>query len=45
LLLIATKVQDWVGKTGILILSKIMGVILASIAVESVLSGIKQYFA
>lgn len=44
LLLLAAKVQKWIGETGILILSKIMGLILASIAVESVLTGLKAYF-
>ncbi len=44
LLLVATRVQDLIGKTGILVLSKIMGIILASIAVESVLGGVKEYF-
>jgi multiple antibiotic resistance protein len=44
LLLIASRVQKWIGDTGILVLSKIMGLILASIAVESVLAGLKAYF-
>lgn len=44
LLLAARKVQDKVGDTGILVISKIMGLILASFAVQNILSGITEYF-
>lgn len=44
LLLAARKVQQKIGEGGILVISKIMGLILASFAVQSVLSGIKDYF-
>jgi multiple antibiotic resistance protein len=44
LLLAARKVQDKVGETGILVVSKIMGLILASFAVQNILSGITEYF-
>jgi len=44
LLLTARKIQDRVGETGILVISKIMGLILASFAIQSILSGIKEYF-
>jgi multiple antibiotic resistance protein len=44
LLLAARKIQSKIGETGITLISKIMGLILASFAVQSVLSGIKEYF-
>ncbi len=44
LLLVARKVQDKIGETGILVISKIMGLILASFAVQNILSGITEYF-
>ncbi len=45
LLLIANKVQKTVGEYGITVISKIMGLILASYAVQSILSGLKDYFS
>ena len=44
LLLAARKVQDKIGETGILVISKVMGLILASFAVQSILNGITDYF-
>ena len=44
LLLVARKVQQKMGDGVIMVISKIMGLILASFAVQSVLSGIKEYF-
>lgn len=44
LLLWATRIQDKIGETGIIVISKIMGLILASFAIQSILSGIKDYF-
>lgn len=44
LLLAARKIQDRIGESGILVISKIMGLILASFAIQSILSGIKEYF-
>ncbi len=44
LLLAARRIQNLVGESGTTIISKIMGLIIASIAVESVLSGLKSYF-
>ncbi len=43
-LLTASKIQERIGETGIIVISKIMGLILASFAVQSILSGIKDYF-
>ena len=43
-LLAARKIQEKVGDTGITVISKIMGLILASFAVQNVLTGIKAYF-
>lgn len=44
LLLIANKVKERVGDYGITVVSKIMGLILASYAVQSILSGLKGFF-
>ncbi|MCD8529099.1 MAG: MarC family protein [Chitinophagales bacterium] len=44
LLLLANKVQKIIGEYGITVISKIMGLILASYAVQSVLSGLKDFF-
>lgn len=44
LLLMANNVQKRVGEYGITVISKIMGLILASYAVQSILSGLKDFF-
>ncbi|GEQ85851.1 UPF0056 inner membrane protein [Patiriisocius marinistellae] len=44
ILLIANKLQERIGDYGITVISKIMGLILASYAVQSILSGISAYF-
>ena len=44
LLLAANKVKDAVWEYGITIVSKIMGLILASYAVQSILAGLKDFF-
>lgn len=44
LLLAANAVQKKVGEYGITVISKIMGLILASYAVQSVLSGLRDFF-
>jgi multiple antibiotic resistance protein len=44
LLLWASRIQEKVGETGIIVISKIMGLILASFAIQSILTGIKDYF-
>jgi multiple antibiotic resistance protein len=38
----ATKIQDMIGHTGIKIISRIMGIILASIAIEMIANGLKD---
>lgn len=45
LLLFARRMQQWIGESGIVIISKVMGLILAAFAVQSILAGIKGYFA
>ncbi|MCH9655814.1 MAG: MarC family protein [Planctomycetes bacterium] len=45
LLLLAGAIQKVIGDSGASVLSRIGGLILASVAVDSVLSGIKTYFA
>lgn len=44
LLLGANKVQERIGNYGMTVISKIMGLILASYAVQSIMTGIKGYF-
>ncbi len=44
LLLIANIVQKRIGEYGITVISKIMGLILASYAVQSILTGLKEFF-
>lgn len=44
LLLVANNVQKKIGEYGITVISKIMGLILASYAVQSVLTGLKDFF-
>lgn len=44
LLLLANRVQKSIGDTGIIVISKIMGLILAAVAIESILAGIKAYY-
>lgn len=43
-LLIANFVQKKIGEYGITVISKVMGLILASYAVQSILSGLKDFF-
>ena len=45
LMLAASRVQRIIGDGGASVISRVMGLILASVAAESVLSGIKVYFA
>ena len=45
LLLMAGRIQRAIGTTGITVITKIMGLLLCSLAMESILSGIKAYFA
>ena len=44
LLLLANFVQEKIGEYGITVISKIMGLILASYAVQSILTGLKDFF-
>ncbi|WP_370214829.1 MarC family protein [Mesoflavibacter profundi] len=44
LLLAANVVQKKIGEYGITVISKIMGLILASYAVQSILTGLKDFF-
>lgn len=45
ILLAANSVQERIGSYGITVISKIMGLILASYAVQSILTGISNYFS
>jgi multiple antibiotic resistance protein len=44
LLLFARKIQNKIGDTGITVIGKIMGLILASFAIQNILTGVKDYF-
>lgn len=44
LMLAATRIQRVIGDSGASVVSRVMGLILASVSVESVLSGIRTYF-
>lgn len=44
MLLLAGKIHDLIGDSGASIMSRVMGLILCSVAANSVLSGISQYF-
>ena len=43
-LLAAAKVSRWLGETGLTVLNRIMGMLLAAVAVEIVLAGIRSLF-
>jgi multiple antibiotic resistance protein len=45
LLLAAGRIQKAIGNTGITVITKIMGILLCSLAIESMLAGIKSYFS
>jgi multiple antibiotic resistance protein len=44
MLLAASSIQERIGSYGITVISKVMGLILASYAVQSILTGIKDFF-
>ncbi len=44
ILLFANRLQKFIGNYGITVISKIMGLILAAYAVQSILSGIRHFF-
>lgn len=44
LLLISNSIQKKIGESGIVVISKVMGLILASYAAQSILTGIKDFF-
>lgn len=44
ILLAANRVNKMIGDYGIIVISKIMGLILASYAVQNIMTGIKSYF-
>jgi len=45
ILLAARYIQKRIGEYGITVISKVMGLILAAYAVQSILSGLKDFFA
>ncbi len=44
LMLMAGLINRWIGQSGARVVSKVMGLILASVAVTNLLEGIKSYF-
>jgi multiple antibiotic resistance protein len=45
LLLMATQVEQWMGKTNLAVFSKITGIILAALASQMIFTGIKAFLA
>lgn len=45
LLLALNFIQKRIGESGIIVISKVMGLILASYAAQSILSGLKEFFS
>lgn len=45
ILFVGTKIEEKVGKNGIVILSKVTGLILAAMAAQMIFTGAKHYFA
>ena len=43
LMLLANRVVDWIGQSGANVLSRVMGIILASVAVQMVFSALKPF--
>lgn len=41
----AGHVQSRIGGTGIIVISKVMGLILAAFAMQGILTGVKSYFS
>ncbi|WP_297482403.1 MarC family protein [uncultured Photobacterium sp.] len=44
LLLSATTIQKWIGNIGAAIISRVMGLILAAVAVNNLLQGVKDFY-
>ncbi|CAH0524408.1 MarC family protein [Vibrio hippocampi] len=44
LLLGASRIQKWIGNVGAAIISRVMGLILAAVAVNNLLQGIKDFY-
>ena len=44
LLLLANRIQHFIGNSGAAIISRVMGLILASVAVNNLLVGIRDFF-
>ncbi|MCT4562486.1 MAG: MarC family protein [Crocinitomicaceae bacterium] len=44
LLILSNSIQKKIGEAGIVVISKVMGLILASYAAQSILTGIKDFF-
>lgn len=45
LLLVANDIQRWIGVTGAAVISRVMGLILASVAVNNILTGLQAFFS
>ena len=44
LLLAANRIQRWLGNTGAAVISRVMGLILAAVAINNMLVGIRDFF-
>lgn len=45
LFLVANKIQHFIGNAGAAIISRVMGLILAAVAINNMLVGIRDFFA
>ena len=44
LFLVANRIQRWIGNTGAAVISRVMGLILAAVAINNMLVGIRDFF-
>jgi putative membrane protein len=44
LFLAANRIQRWIGNTGAAVISRVMGLILAAVAINNMLVGIRDFF-
>ena len=44
ILMAAARVSKWLGETGLTILNRIMGMLLAAVSIEIIVAGLKNLF-
>jgi len=45
LLMLASRIERWLGNTGLAVLSRLTGLVLASLAAQMILTGIREFMA